>query len=105
DSLSGFKSDYNAVRDLFTPDDGSTFQSLAQWRSATGQDAHSFVSTPSALFANASANDYHLSATGPAVDAGTTQQAPANALEAHHRPAGSSIDIGAYEPGAGAGPL
>src|SRR5262245_23000691 len=52
DSLPGFTSDYNVVINRFTTDDGDTVQSLAQWRSATGQDVHSLVATPSQLFVN-----------------------------------------------------
>ena len=44
DSLPGLVSDYNAVEDLFSR--GGTFQSLAQWRSATGQDMNSITRHP-----------------------------------------------------------
>src|SRR4029079_962030 len=46
DSLSGLTSDYNAVIDRFSTDDGDTRMPLAQWRATTGQDAHSMVVTP-----------------------------------------------------------
>jgi parallel beta-helix repeat protein len=95
DSLAGFTSDYNIVMNRFTTDDGNTVKSLDQWRSATGQDTHSIIATPSQLFVGGS--DYHLSATSPAIDAGTSLRAPSRDLEGNARPSGSGYDIGAYE--------
>src|SRR5918998_645496 len=95
DSLSGFVSDHNAVTNRFSTDDGESFLTLAQWRAATDQDGNSFVSGPAALFAGA--NDYHLSATSPAIDAGSTLGAPNVDIEGKGRPFGSAYDIGAYE--------
>ena len=97
DSLSGFTSDYNAATDRFSKDDGESFITLAQWRNATSQDGNSFVSTPAALFVDAVANDYHLSATSPAIDAGSSTNAPDVDVEGNARPYGSAYDIGAYE--------
>lgn len=99
-SLSGFVSDYNVLMDRFTTDDGNTRLTLAQWRSATGQDTHSILSTPSELFVNVAANDYHLKAGSPAIDRGTSQLAPTVDLEGRARPAGAGWDVGAYESGA-----
>ncbi len=97
DSLAGFKSDYNAVESRFTLDDGDSVLSLDQWRAATGQDAHSIVAAPNQLFVNADAGDYHLSATSPALDAGTLTGAPTVDLDGISRPSGAGVDIGAYE--------
>ncbi len=97
DSLQGFVSDYNLVSDRFTPDDGATFVTLAQWRASTGQDTHSSVGTVAATFVNAAGNDYHLSATSPALDRGELARAPNVDLEGHPRPLGAGVDIGAYE--------
>ncbi len=99
DSLAGFSSDYNVVMNRFTTDDGDSVQSLAQWQAATGQDLHSLVATPAQLFVNSAANDYHLSAASPAVDAGTSQFAPGVDFEGTLRPAGNGFDIGADELG------
>jgi len=93
-SVAAFTSDYNVVMDRFTPDD-NTFVTLAAWRTLTKQDAHSLVATPAQLFANPRANDYHLSATSPAIGAGTATDAPADDLEGHSRAGG--VDIGAYQ--------
>jgi hypothetical protein len=99
DSLAGLVSDYNVLMDRFTTNDGSTRLTLAQWRSATGQDAHSVLSTPTALFVNPAGNDYHLKAGSPAIDAGTSQLAPVVDLEGRARPSGAGWDVGAYESG------
>lgn len=98
-SLPGFVSDYNAVKNLMTPDDGNSFITLSQWRTTTGQDLHSQVVT-SAVFQNAAGLDFHLAAASPVIDAGTTfvtAAAPTKDMEGTLRPSGTSWDIGAYE--------
>ena len=95
DSLPGLKSDYNAVSNLFTIDDAAR-PNLAQWQATTGQDLHSFVSTPASLFLNSAANDYHLATTSPAIDTGTSITASGTDLEGKPRPSGHGYDIGAY---------
>jgi parallel beta-helix repeat protein len=102
DSLSGFVSDHNAVKDRFSTNDGESFLTLAQWRDATQQDGSSFVSDLAALFVDA--NDYHLSAASPAIDAGSPLGAPNVDIEGHGRPVGSAHDIGAYEFGSASPP-
>jgi hypothetical protein len=97
DSLPGFVSDSNVVMDRLTTNGGNTIMTLAQWRTATGQDAHSRVATPDQTFANLAGNDYRPRAGGPAVDAGATTQAPARDLVGAVRPQGGGYDIGAYE--------
>jgi len=97
DSLRGFVSDHNAVTNRFSKDDGESILTLEEWQSATGQDERSFVASPATLFADAAASDYHLSATSPAVDAGSPVGAPGADIEGHARPFGSNYDIGAYE--------
>src|SRR4029077_14945078 len=101
DSLPGLVSDYNVVMSRFTTDDASTILSLAQWQANTGQDLHSIIATPSQLFVNVAGNDYHLSATSPAINRGTAglagKAAPAFDLAGSPRPSGAGYDIGAYE--------
>jgi len=97
DSLSGFSSDYNVVMNRFTTNGGDSVSTLAQWQSATGHDLHSLVAAPSQTFVNPAGFDFHLLAGGPAVDAGTSQFAPAVDFEGHARPSGSAVDIGADE--------
>lgn len=95
-SLAGMDSDYNAVVNVFSADDGNTFINLAAWQ-ALGYDQHSFVSNTAALFVNAAGNNYHLSNTSPALNAGTPVSGVPLDLEGTSRPQGSAIDIGAYE--------
>ncbi len=104
DSLSGLMSDYNAVMDRFSTDNGNTQITLAQWQAATGQDTHSVVVTPGSVqFADLAGNDYRLQSTSPAKNAGTSQLAPPADIEGLPRKAGAAYDIGAYEFGALAG--
>jgi parallel beta-helix repeat protein len=100
DSLPGFISDYNVVENRFSPDDGDTFQTLAQWRAATGNDLHSFTAVQSALFASVAGNDFHLKAGSSAINAGTSASASFADLAGLPRPASGAFDIGAYEFGA-----
>jgi hypothetical protein len=102
DALAGFTSDHNVVMDRIGVDDDVL--TLAQWRSASGQDAHSFA-VPAAqwatLFTSLAGNDYTLPASSPAVDAGGASlaghAAPPTDLLGTPRPAGPAFDIGAYE--------
>ena len=93
-SQPGLVSDYNAVVNRFSDDDA--FYTLAVWR-GFGFDAHSFITTAAALFVDAPANDYRLSATSPARDTGLAHvELPADRTGVG-RPQGSGVDIGAYE--------
>jgi hypothetical protein len=97
DSLSGFVSDANAVTARFTLNGGDSVLTLAAWRTATGQDQHSFASTPAALFADAAGGDYHLRADAPARDAATVPTNVTTDFDGKPRPVGSAADIGADE--------
>jgi hypothetical protein len=97
DSRPGLLSDWNVVMDRFSIDDGNTRITLAQWRASTGQDAHSVIAVPAALFVNAAGHDYHLSASSPARDAGLTLSEVTQDLDGVPRPSGAASDIGAYE--------
>jgi hypothetical protein len=95
DSLPGLVSDYNIVEDRLSPDGDATLLTLAQWRAATGQDAHSVAtSNPGALFVNAAGGNYHLAPGSLAIDRGTTTGAPPTDFEGTPRPSGAGIDIG-----------
>ncbi|MBA3481855.1 MAG: right-handed parallel beta-helix repeat-containing protein, partial [Pirellulales bacterium] len=98
DSLSGLTSDYNAVVSRFTTNSAGSILNLSQWQAQTGQDAHSFVATPAALFEDWAAGDYRLKAGSPAINKGTSMLAPGVDLFGHPRPAGA-VDIGAIESG------
>lgn len=99
DSLSGFISDYNVVKNRFSITD-ETFLSFSQWRAETGQAAHSVVADPNALFVRWQNGDYHLLPTAVAINMGTDTLAPTVDLEGRPRPIGASIDVGAFEFGA-----
>jgi uncharacterized protein (TIGR03382 family) len=95
DSLSGFVSDYNVVMDRFTTDGGNSVLTLAEWRTATGQGAHSLVANAAEVFVGG--GDYHLATHSPAKNAGTATGAPGTDLEGQTRPLEGVVDIGAYE--------
>jgi hypothetical protein len=101
DSLPGLKSDANVVGALFQSDDDGSTQSLAAWRTQTGQDIHSFAATPAQLFVNSGAGDFRLSSTSPAIDKGLAslagRAAASSDVTGGARPTGSAVDIGAYE--------
>ena len=65
------------------------------WYAETGNGQHSLYENP--LFINAANRDYHLTAYSPAIDAGTSEGAPAADLDGVSRPQGESHDIGSYE--------
>lgn len=93
----GFTSDYNAVMERFTLDDGGSVLDLAGWQAATSQDAHSLVATPDTMFTNAAGDDYTPAALSPLLDHAFALYAPALDMLGTSRPQGSSCDIGAYE--------
>jgi hypothetical protein len=97
DSLPGLVSDYNVVMNRFSTDDGDTRITWAQWQAATGQDIHSIVAVPADLFVGVAVNDYRLSSSSPARDAGTTLVEVTQDRIGAARPQGAAVDIGAYE--------
>ena len=70
---------------------------LSQWQSQTGQDGNSIIASQASVFRNVVANDYHLSATSPAIDNGMSVTDVTTDIEGNSRPQGSGWDIGAYE--------
>jgi hypothetical protein len=65
------------------------------WFARSGQGEHSAYGNP--LFVNASAKDFRLTASSPAVDTGVAAWSPPDDLVGHSRPAGSAPDLGPYE--------
>ncbi len=100
DDTSGFASAHNAVVDRFTPDRSDTILTLQEWQQL-GHDAGSFLAQPADIFEDVSIADYRLKARAGAVDAGLTEfagcTAPADDIVGVKRPAGTAIDVGAYE--------
>lgn len=56
---------------------------------------HNLTSDP--LFVNEAARDFHLQSGSPAIDAGSSDSAPAADYDGVSRPQGAAVDIGAYE--------
>ena len=104
DSRPGFSSDFNAVIGRFTLNDGTSVLDLPAWRQATGQDLHSFVSTPGALLVDLAGGDLHLRVDAPARDVATALADVTSDFEGTARPLGPASDIGADEHGDGSAP-
>ncbi|HEY2772800.1 MAG TPA: right-handed parallel beta-helix repeat-containing protein [Candidatus Binatia bacterium] len=95
-STSGFSSDYNSLMDRFTIDDNmNTVIDFAAWK-MQGYDAHSFLATPDQNFFDPT-SDFHLLPNAPAIDSGTSTDAPNSDIAGDPRPVGSGYDMGAYE--------
>ncbi len=88
-------SDHNLLTDSFL--DGLSLRDLAGWRAARNLDAHSLAGTVTGMFVDSGAGDYHLAAGSPAIDHGTSANAPLVDLDGTTRPLGAAVDIGAYE--------
>jgi hypothetical protein len=97
DSLDGLVSDYNVLTPRFTTDGGDSVFDFEEWKSGTGNDMHSLVANAAQLFVAVGSGDYHLLPDSPAVNKGTSEQAPSVDFEGHLRPAGPAFDIGADE--------
>jgi parallel beta-helix repeat protein len=97
DSMSGLVSNYNIGGGVYQSEDTGDTETLAQWLTSTGQDAHSSTATAAQLFVNASASNYQLSSTSPAINAGTSTDAPSTDILGNPRPSGGGYDIGAYQ--------
>jgi hypothetical protein len=105
-SSTGLISDYNLLEPQFVLE-GTTLNSLALWRTGTGEDMHSQSLTLAqlqALFTNYAGNDFTLAATSTARDFGasgllngTFRPAPSQDLLERLRPFGIGFDAGAYE--------
>jgi hypothetical protein len=92
----GFESDYNIVLDRFTADDG-TLLSLTDWRTTTGQDAHSIVCDANVVFVDVAMSDFRVTEKSAARDVGTGLNAPSADHDGNARPNGAAVDIGAFE--------
>ncbi|MBI2900732.1 MAG: right-handed parallel beta-helix repeat-containing protein [Planctomycetes bacterium] len=104
-SSTGTVSDYNVFTvnpNAVTADDDASYLTLTQWK-AMGYDAHSFASTPGAVYGG----DHRLIAGSPAIDAGVGalggKIAPTDDLDGGARTDGA-LDVGADEVGAGSAP-
>ena len=104
DSLAGFTSDYNVADE---PHDHRRRQQRADAGPVAGRRAGPAFDrrhARPALRQSRPASTSTCSATSAAIDAGTSQFAPAFDFEGHARPSGNGIDIGADELSGGAPP-
>jgi hypothetical protein len=94
DTTTGSTFDFNLVTNPV-----ARHVSLERWQQQ-GFDTHS-IAVPAGMlagvFVDPAADDYHLAAGSPAIDAGTATQAPATDIDGNPRPGGTGYDIGAYE--------
>jgi hypothetical protein len=97
DSFTGLHSDHNGGVDRYSDDAGDTVMTLADWRTATGQDKHSFVASAGDLFVDPNHGDYHLAKDSPAIDAGEPVKGLDRDRDGNARPRGNGYDAGAYE--------
>jgi|GEM_PF-1859076 len=94
--VSGFASDYNAVVNRFSIDEGGSTLSLAAWQ-AFGYDTHSFASTPAVLFVDPANANYHLKIGSPAIAAGVALPEVTDDIDGVARPIGNPYAMGCYE--------
>lgn len=73
--------------------------SVSQYRKLSGWDSAGRSGAP--FFRDADLLDYHLLASSPAQDAGSSRFMPSDDYDGHSRPVGQRVDIGAFE---GTGP-
>lgn len=73
------------------------YTGFSAYQAGTGNDAHSLFADPK--FVNATASDFHLQASSPAIDAGDTDHTVIGSLdiEGKARVQGTAVNIGAYE--------
>jgi parallel beta-helix repeat protein len=92
-SVPGLESDHNVIADRFSIDDGNSSITLAQWRAATGGDAHSAVGTIGGTLVP---DSYRPVLGGPAYEAGVSSPADRD-HDRLSRPLGGTWEIGAFE--------
>jgi len=96
---SDFQSDYNVVNNWFALDDNGVTEQLAAWRTR-GYDTHSVsvaATADTTLWADPANRNYHLAASSPALNAGTTLTDVLDDMDGTSRPQGAGYDIGCYE--------
>lgn len=106
-SRAGLASDHNVLVNRMSLDAGDSSISLAAWRTATGQDAHSVIATGlDSLFRDRAGGDFRLGTGSPARDSGASSAEADVATDALGvpRPQGGAVDAGAYEYVAPPGP-
>lgn len=98
-ALVGFVADYNdyyAAEGLLFKIGGENYTSLAEWRAATGQDAHTLNVDP--LLKAVQREDYHLTKYSKLINAGDPlSEFPSDDMDGDIRPTAGRYEIGADE--------
>ena len=94
-SLGGFSSDRNSVMSCFSTDGGDTVMSLAAWQALATTRTRS-VATPAQNFVTPGKATSTCCRRARSMRA-RRRNAPATDLDGEPRPAGASVDLGAYE--------
>jgi hypothetical protein len=102
--VSGYHGDHNLFQNetdrafVVGYEDEFSAHSLRAWRDYSGEDANSLsVSSSGGLFVDPASSDFHLVLGSPAIDVGSSDDAPAEDHDGLARPQGVGIDIGAFE--------
>ncbi|HRK01073.1 MAG TPA: right-handed parallel beta-helix repeat-containing protein, partial [Oligoflexia bacterium] len=98
------RSNHNAIDRVYF---NNASVSLNNWQQQTNQDLNSrSAGSPTALFANSTARDYHLASGSALIDVGTNLSSTivSRDFENNLRVRGNAADIGAYESAETAGP-
>jgi len=74
---------------------GITYTGFDSYRAGTTGDANGLFGDPK--FINPSGADFHLQQSSPAIDKGSSINAPNNDFDGNQRPQGVGYDLGAYE--------
>ena len=74
---------------------GITYIGFDSYRAGTSGDANGLFANPK--FINPSEADFHLQQSSPAIDKGSSINAPSNDFDGNLRPQGAGYDLGAYE--------
>lgn len=98
ESRQGLTCDSNLYTGVFSLDDGDSALTLAKWKTATGGDTNSALTTVAEMkFVDPSTGDFRLNEGSPAIDKADTRYSPRLDRDVKLRDRGSRPDLGAYE--------
>jgi parallel beta-helix repeat protein len=107
DNDSSILSDYNLMdrynsAQVVANEDATSWQTLAQWQTTSGNDMHSRDADPLFVRPTTTPFDFHVQTGSPALDTGVTRGDVPFDLEGVRRPGGAAYDVGCYERGTAA---